>query len=356
MLIIIKFLLFMSIFFQSILFFFNPQEVRIMVVGDIMMHSPIIASGYDSKTKEYTYDKIFTELKPIFNQADMVIGNLETPLAGEKIGYSGYPRFNSPDSLAFALKNVGFDVLTTANNHSMDQWGDGVIETINTLDNYNIFHTGTFRSEEERAEPLILEVNGISIGIIAYTYGTNGLPVPSDKPYMVNLLDMDKINQDVAVLKENNVDYIFAMIHYGNEYQRQPSEEQKLWTDKILKSGVDFVLGSHPHVVQPLEVYDNGQGVIYSMGNFLSNQRDNWTEYGMILDLILEKNYRTGETILKDVSVIPTYVDRSRATGRSEYKIIPLIDNNEAVSKTVWLNGIELVKHIFSNGGMSSSD
>lgn len=356
MLIIMKFLLFLSIFFQSITFFFNPQEVRIMAVGDIMMHSPIIDSGYDSKTKEYAYDKIFTELKPIFNQADMVIGNLETPMAGEKAGYSGYPRFNSPDSLAVALKNVGFDVLTTANNHSMDMWGDGLIETLNTLDNYNISHTGTFRSEEERAEPLILEVNGISIGMIAYTYGTNGLPVPSDKPYMVNLLDMSKITHDVEVLKENNVDYIFAMIHYGNEYQRYPSEEQKLWTDKILKSGVDFVLGSHAHVVQPLELYENGQGVIYSMGNFLSNQRDEWKDYGMILDLTLEKNFRTGETVLMDVSVIPTYVERSRVTGKSEYKVIPLLDNLERVDKTVWQKGIELTKHIFSYGGMLISD
>ncbi len=356
MLILMKFLLFITIFFQSIISFFNPQEARVMVVGDIMMHTPIITSGYNNEENKYTYDKIFTEVEPILSQADMVIGNLETPLAGEKIGYSGYPRFNAPNSLAVALKNAGFDVLTTANNHSMDQWDDGVVETLNTLDSYNISHTGTFRSEEERAEPLILEVNDINIGIIAYTYGTNGLPVPDDKPYMVNLLDIDKINQDVAVLKDNNADYIFAMIHYGNEYQRLPSEEQKLWTDKILESGVDFVLGSHPHVVQPFDVSDKGQGVIYSLGNFLSNQRGNWTDYGIILDLLIEKDYRTGETILKDVSVIPTYVDISRVNGKREYKVLPLKDNNEVVNKDIWQSGIELVEHVFNNGGTVFND
>ncbi|MGD9678752.1 MAG: CapA family protein [Vulcanibacillus sp.] len=361
MLILMKIFLFISIFLQSITYYFDPPQARVMVVGDIMMHSPIINSGYDSLTKEYNYDDIFEKVKPIFSQADLVIGNLETPLAGEKIGYSGYPRFNSPDSLASSLKNAGFDVLTTANNHSMDQWEQGVVGTLNALDSYNIFHTGTFRSEEESEENLIINVNGIKIGLIAYTYGTNGLPVPEDKPYMVNLLDMDNISRDVNSLRSKGADYILAMIHYGDEYIRLPNQDQIYWTNEILASGVDFVLGSHPHVVQPLLLLnDNKQttdkGAIYSLGNFLSDQRWDWKDYGIILDLLIEKNYWTGKMILKDVSAIPLYVDISTVDGKRKYVVLPLKDNISEVDKKVWDNGMELMEHVFNNGGIVIND
>lgn len=329
----------------------EESQARVMVVGDIMMHSPITTSGYDAKTGSYDFSSIFSEVDPIFDQADLVIGNLETPVAGSQVGYSGYPRFNAPTELIYDLKEAGIDVLTTANNHSLDQWETGAINTINNLDQAGILHTGTFKSQEDKDTPLVIDVNGIKIGLIAYTYGTNGIPIPEDKPYLVNILDLKSIENDVKKLKSKNADYIIAMIHYGNEYQRIPSSEQIEWTDKMLELGVDFVLGSHPHVVQPLKLTegnltDSDSGVIYSLGNFLSNQRSNWKDYGIILDLKLEKNLITQKIELTDVNVIPTYVDIYWSKGKKEYKIIPIVEES-GLDETIISNGNELIDHVF---------
>lgn len=348
---IIKIILALSLVLSATPFNYEPPKATVMVVGDIMMHTPLIYSGYDEDIKKYLYDSFFSEVEPIFSQADFVIGNLETPLAGPKTGFSGYPRFNSPKEIALALKQVGVNVLTTANNHSMDKWETGLIQTLNHLDDYEILHTGTYRSIEEKEQPLILEANDMKIGLIANTYGTNGLSVPKDKPYLVNMLDLETIREDVERLKAKNVDYIMAMIHFGTEYQRFPNEVQKKWVDDLFNIGVDFVLGSHPHVVQPLEIFrgDDSQsdkGVIYSLGNFLSNQRWDWKDYGIILKLSLEKDIKTKKVRIKEVSVVPTYVNISWVNGKREYKVIPLKNEKVDIDSKIWSNGRELVKHV----------
>lgn len=346
----LKIMMLMSLVVSTSPIQLEAPQARIMVVGDIMMHTPVIYSGYDYKTHGYNYDSIFSEVKPVFDKADLVIGNLETPVSDDGV-YSGYPRFEAPHEIVSSLKYAGFDVLTTANNHSMDQWEDGVVETINHLDNYNIFHTGTFKSEEDR-KPLVIDVNGIKIGIIASTYGTNGLPVPDDKPYLVNMLDIKTIEHDIKALKEQQVDYIMAMIHFGNEYQRIASPEQEEWTKTLYELGVDFVLGSHPHVVQPLNVdksqsaYENDKGVIYSMGNFISNQRWGWKDYGIILDIVLEKDVITNKVKIKSIDAIPTYVEITRNT-KTNYRIIPISDENENLNEEIKNSGDELLEHVF---------
>ncbi len=322
-----------------------------MVIGDIMMHSPVVHSAYDNKTGQYNFDKMFTEVAPIFAQADLLIGNLETPIAGDHIPFLGYPQFNGPISLARTLKEAGFDILTTANNHTLDQYEAGLVKTLDVLDDYGIYHTGSARTEEEQQNCLIVEVSGIRIGVISYTYGTNGIPLPDGKPYMVNLLDMDMISAEVERLQENQTDYILAMIHYGIEYDRLPSREQKRWTDMILDTGVDFVLGSHPHVVQPVEMKADGKGVIYSLGNFISNQRDEWKDYGVILDLYLKKDFKTGKTVLTKVDAIPTYVERTSGIGRSEYLILPIAEYTDKINRNIWQNGQKLMQHLFGEEG-----
>ncbi len=349
-----KVILLLSLVFQAIPTTDEPPQTRVMVVGDIMMHKPITNSGYDSNSKAYQFESIFTEVKPIFSNADLVIGNLETPLAGIDAGYSGYPRFNAPKELAEALEHIGFGVLTTANNHSMDKGEKGVVQTLNHLDEYNLLHTGTFRTEEERKMPLIVDTNGMKIGLIAYTYGTNGIPIPKDKPYMVNLLDRASIQEDIKILKEKKVDYIMAMVHYGTEYQRFPNSQQKEWTAALKEMGVDFVLGSHPHVVQPLQISkedgkESDTGVIYSLGNFLSNQSGNWKDYGIILNLLLEKDVKNHRVILKEVSIIPTYVLRYQDQGKRKYKIIPLEEEYMNINyhdEYIFQYGQELIEHV----------
>ncbi|TCS84436.1 CapA family protein [Tepidibacillus fermentans] len=339
----------------SVFLTFSPistnDEARVMVVGDVMMHLPITQSGYDSKTQNYQFDSIFQEVKPIFAQADLVIGNLETPLAGEARGFSGYPLFNAPKEIALALKNAGFDVLTTANNHVLDQHESGIIQTLHYLDQYGLFHTGSFKSQIEREKPLIINVHNIKMGIIAYTYGTNGLPIPKGKPYLVNILNLNQIKEDVKRLKANDVDYILAMIHYGTEYQRLPNQVQKKWTRYLLNSGVDFVLGSHPHVVQTMELIkgypiQTDRGVIYSMGNFLSGQIGEWKDYGIILNLKLEKNRITRKVRIKEASIIPIYIDRYDEKGKRKYMIRTIFNDVGRIDPTIIAKGKELVQHV----------
>lgn len=348
---IVKFFLFLSLIFQGFLFQVTPQEISVMVVGDIMTHSPVVHSAYNQGSGKYNFEPMFDEVKPIFAEADLLIGNLESPIAGDHLPFLGYPQFNAPVSMAPNLKNVGFDVLTTANNHTMDKYEAGLLNTLDILDEYEIYHTGSARSAKEQAGGLIVEVSGIRIGIISYTYGTNGIPIPSGKDYLVNMLDMNQITKEVQTLKNKKADYIVAMIHYGVEYVRLPNAQQIEWTNQILDSGVDFVLGSHPHVVQPIEIKDDGKGVIYSLGNFLSNQSGDWRDYGVILDLRLKKDFKTGETTLTKVDAIPTYVERTPRIGRSDYLIHPLTEDYDKVDSSILRRGQELLRHLFDGEG-----
>ncbi|MCF6093562.1 CapA family protein [Microaerobacter geothermalis] len=308
------------------------KTVNLMAVGDIIVHSPQLTAAYRAEEKDYDFHESFDLVRPVFKRADWVIGNLETTLSGEEFGYSGYPRFNSPDALAEALANAGFIAVTNANNHSLDRGEKGVERTIEALDRYGLLHTGTFRSLEERSKPLILEKNNISLGILAYSYGTNGLPLPEKRPYMVNLINMEQIKKDVYQLKREGVDFTLVSIHFGDEYQLFPNERQKEIVDELINMGVDIIIGSHPHVLQPFEIRAaiNSEGVekkafiIYSMGNFISNQRGNWTDYGLILNLTLTKKIPEGISTIEKVQFIPTWVYRGWVGGRRLYQVIPL--------------------------------
>ena len=194
--------------------------------GDIMCHSYQYNEAYDSATGTYDFSHNFTDMKKYFDNADLVIGNLETVFAGENVGISDYPCFNSPDSFADAIKDAGFDVLTTANNHSMDKRMAGVLRTLDVLDERGIDHMGTYRSAEERDNILIKDVNGIKIAFLSYTYGTNGIPIPEGKEYAISLIDKDKLAQDMAALRPQ-CDYLVISLHWGTEYLLEPTQEQQ---------------------------------------------------------------------------------------------------------------------------------
>lgn len=302
--------------------------VKIAVVGDIMMHSPQMKAGYDSRTQQYDFTPFFTAIKPYLVSADLTLGNLETPLAGQEWKYTGYPMFNSPTALAAALKNSGFDFLTTANNHCLDRGGTGIVTTLDSLDSYGLKHTGTARSSSERDRISIEEIDGVKIAILAYTYGTNGIPVPGDKAYLVNHIDEKLISSDVRSAKELGADFIIACIHWGNEYQRQPNKTQKELAAKMIGWGVNAIIGSHPHVLQPAEkiVVTSEDGlkegfVIYSLGNFISNQKDRYQDSGIILWLEIEKEFKTNRAVLKNASYLPTWVQRI-ANGKPVYRVL----------------------------------
>ena len=227
------------------------SNVKLTFTGDIMCHSYQYKEAYDSSTGQYDFSHNFADMKKYFDTADFVIGNLETVFAGADVGISDYPCFNSPDSFGTAIKEAGFDLLTTANNHSMDKRMSGAVRTLDVLDGLGIDHVGTYRSAEERDKIYIKEINGMKIAFLSYTYGTNGIRVPED--WLVNRLDENLIKSDIAKAKALEPDFIVVMPHIGNEYEDDVRDTFKNTAHMMLNAGSDIVVASHPHVLQPME-------------------------------------------------------------------------------------------------------
>lgn len=303
------------------------NTVHIMAVGDIMMHMPIVNNAY--RLGEYHFELMFDQITPLFSTADIVVGNLETTLTSDYLQLSGYPRFKSPLELANGLKMAGFDVLTTANNHSLDGGTLGLKETLNTLDEEKILHTGSFDSPE--FSPVIIQEKNLTIGIVAYTYGTNGLLPKED--YYVNYIDREKITRDYQNLIDLDTDIQIISLHWGTEYQSEPNLMQRETEAFIQELGFDILLGSHPHVIQR-DIFDENFYGVYSMGNFLSNQRDGYKDLGVIIDLVVEKY--GDEIVIRNVNRIPTWVDKYQA-GRKDYKIINLNNSSETMLLTSYI-------------------
>jgi poly-gamma-glutamate capsule biosynthesis protein CapA/YwtB (metallophosphatase superfamily) len=321
----------------------EPKTVRVAAFGDIMMHSPQIRSGL-RPDGSYDFRPFFNEVKPYIQAADIAIGNLETTLAGKSKPYSGYPRFNSPDELISALADAGVDIVSTANNHAMDTGEKGVIRTYQTVNQKGIQTTGTAPSPEKR-QAAFLKKNGITLAFLAYTKSTNGLPVPKDKPYLINRINREQIAKDIKEAREQGADFVCVSLHFGVEYQRHPDSFQKKTARQALEDGADVILGSHPHVLQPMEkVMINGKEkwIIYSMGNFISNQPGPYTDEGVILYFDVIKDPVKQQTVLKNVSFLPTYVHKYKQNGKRQYIIIPM--ENRQPDKLPLYPGISMAK------------
>lgn len=307
----------------------------ILATGDIMFHMPQVRAAYDSNNKIYDFTNVFKYVKKYIDSADLSIANFETVTAGNHIGFSGFPRFNSPKETLYGIKDAGFDILTTANNHSLDQGKEGVINTIDAIEELGMKNIGTYK--EPNNGVLIEEINEIKLALLSYSYGFNGLEsilAEEELSYMVNKIDEDRIKDDIEQSKLSDVDIVVVFIHWGNEYQREPSEKQIELGRKMVEWGANIVFGSHPHVIQRTEII-NYQGkdnfIIYSMGNFLSNQRketmDNrYTEDGIMVKIQLEKDFSKGQTIIKNITYIPTWVRRYRDNNSLKYEILPVSD------------------------------
>lgn len=308
------------------------KEAKLLAVGDVMMHMPQMPAYYNAKTKTYNFNSFFSEVKPILEQGDWVWANLETPIGGADLRYSGFPMFNGPPELAQALKYAGFNIVTTANNHALDRKEIGVKRTLARLKEQGFVTKGTAASAEEAEQLTIVTKNEINMGILAYTYGTNGLTVPSDKPYLISLIDEAKIKSDIAKLRSAGADVVVIALHFGIEYQRQPNGDQKALAYSLIQSGADIILGSHPHVVQPYEevIVTRADGtaktgyVIYSMGNFISNMKDEYTDYGVIFSANIQKQFPQGTIKITDVKAIPTWVEKIYTKKHRKYVVLPV--------------------------------
>lgn len=301
-------------------------EVKLSVVGDIMVHSYQYNEAYDSATESYNFMHNFQDMKKYFADSDMVIGNFETTLGGEGKTPSDYPMFSTPDSFLDALKDAGFTILTTANNHCMDTFQTGLIRTLDKLDEYGFDHIGTYRSKEERDAILIKEVNGIKFAFLSYTYGTNGIKVPES--YLVNHLEQDLIQNDIAKAKEQGAEMIVILPHMGIEYELEPREEFKQWADMMFQAGADIILASHPHVLQPMEYkeIDNGNGttrkgfIIYSLGNFISSQTTPPRNASIVLHITVEKT-DDQKPVIKNVSFVPIWTQFRGTDGQDHFVV-----------------------------------
>ncbi|MDR1559714.1 MAG: CapA family protein, partial [Clostridiales bacterium] len=205
------------------------RQVKLAIVGDLMSHDEQLAAALNNQTGEYDFNYAFREVSQYLQSADLTIGNLETVLAGAETGYSGYPRFNSPDAYAAAIAAAGFDLLTTANNHSNDRNEPGIFRTLEILDQYGIGHIGTYNSAEAREEIKLVTINSVSFAFLSYSYGTNGIPLVQGHEWSVNPLDKDLIYNDIQRAKDLGPDFIIVLPHMGDEYAEEPSERYKEW-------------------------------------------------------------------------------------------------------------------------------
>ncbi|MDD2960641.1 MAG: CapA family protein [Muribaculaceae bacterium] len=270
----------------------SNEEIELLFAGDAMQHLPQITNAR-TNDGNYDYSKCFELIKDNITNADFAAVNLECPLGGKP--YSGYPCFSAPDSYASTLKNVGFDMFLIANNHSLDRGDRGARRTISTLDSLKIPHIGVYDNIKSKANqsPYITVIKGVKFAFIGYTYGTNGIPVKSD--LIVNYIDRNSISADIKKAKQNGAEMICVMLHWGIEYQLLPNKEQKSLADFLIDEGVDLIIGGHPHVIQPYEIrksHKTGKDIliVYSLGNFISNQNDTNSRGGAMVKVFIDKN------------------------------------------------------------------
>ncbi len=293
-----------------------------------MCHSPQFNYARVEKDS-FDFNPVYKEIKRYFDESDFLFGNLETVTAGNKIKYSGYPFFNTPDEFISALSNAGFDLLSTANNHALDQGETGVKRTIEQLKKDGIAYNGTFLSQEDRDSIRIFNIKGIRIAFLAYTFGTNGIAIPKGKSYLVNLIDYTKIQNDIISAKEKKVDLVLVHFHFGTEYKHEPTYYQKEVVDSTIKYGADIIIGGHPHVIEPIKYIKSNSNNIdsvfveYSMGNFISNQRWRYSDCGLILNLEIVKNWEKDSVYLSEVNYTPTWVFKGETKNGKEYIILP---------------------------------
>ncbi len=317
----------------------SPKEdtdatFTLTAIGDVMCHNTQYMDAYRKDTDDYDFSYVFKEIDRSIKTSDVVVGSLETSFAGKERGYSNYPTFNSPDELAYNLKKIGVDVLSTAGNHCLDMGFDGLSRTIDVLNDADIAHVGTYQTQEDRDKILFKYVKGVKIAFINYTYGTNGIPVPTDKPFCVNLIDKDLITKDIESAKSQDADLIVACMHWGTEYRTTANSEQEELADFLFQSGVDIILGNHPHVLEPMEkrtvTLEDGSTkdgfVIYALGNFICDQNAENTRNSIILNLEITKHV-DGKISIDHANYIPIYMYKKSTSELQKMKLMDIEKN-----------------------------
>ncbi len=294
----------------------------LIMVGDALIHEAVYA---DAKTSNgYNFKPMLENIKPLISSYDLAYYNQETILGGLELGLSTYPRFNSPYEVGDAFVDAGFNLVSLSTNHTLDRGEQAILNSRSYWDKQeNVLATGSYASMEERNTPVIKEVNGITYTMLSYTTTTNGLKIPEGKSYLLNYYDEETVKEDIERVRDK-VDILLVSMHWGTEYNLGASKEQKEIASYLASLGVDVIIGTHPHVVEPIEFIDNTM-VIYSLGNLISAQRGVERLTGGIATITFKKVVDGDDTTitLEDprVGLVYTYSKGSSSTGRYDFKL-----------------------------------
>lgn len=301
------------------------QEISIAAIGDMLIHNGVYDDAWTGEGYDFT--PMLKRVKPFLSDATISIANQETMIGGVELGLSSYPTFNSPTEVGDALKWAGINVVSLANNHTLDRGEEAIQRAIKHWETINMMYTGSYKNYEDRERLRIFETEeGVSVAFLSYTYGTNGIPVPTGKDYLVNLIDQELIASEIQAAKEK-ADVVVLSLHFGNEYERMPNQTQKDLVQFVADQGADVVLGHHPHVLQPVDWVTGKDGnrtlVIYSLGNFLSGQDEFYRQIGGVFKFHITKTLSGGETEIEVHSpeFLPTYV---KYENWKNYEVIPM--------------------------------
>ena len=303
----------------------KEYSLKVFMVGDALIHSSLF---YDAKQTDgsYNFKSMLEYIKPIASKYDIAYYNQETILGGAELGFSNYPRFNSPQEVGDAFVDAGFNMVSLATNHTMDKGEIGVINSVNYWKTKkDVVTSGQWISQEERNMINIYEKNNIKYAFLSYTTCTNGLETPPGKDYLNNVYSFEKASVDISKVRKD-VDFVIVAMHWGTEYSFNVSHEQEKISNELSSLGVDLIIGAHPHVVEPVEYINNGKTlVIYSLGNVISDQIGNEKLTGLMMDVTLKKNVDV------DGNVVNSVVDpraeliytKSYMRNKRDFKVYP---------------------------------
>ena len=309
-----------------------PQEYSFSMImaGDSLIHSAVYADAYNGTT--YDFKKMLKSIKPIVEKYDLAFINQETIIGGKNLGYSSYPRFNSPEQIGDDLIDTGFDIFNLANNHTLDKGEAGMLNSLSYWSTKNVITIGMNSSFQERDTIKTYEKNGITYAILSYTTVTNGLRVPTGKEYYLNTYDSERVANDIAKVRDK-VDIVMVSMHYGTEYTHTPTLEQTEIANYLASLDVDIVIGHHPHVIQPITYIDDTL-VIYSLGNFLSGQIGLNKQIGMLASLDVRKvvDGDNVEVTIENVRGDLIYTHYNYYNGiYSNYYVYPFNELNDSI-------------------------
>ena len=310
---------------------YYDSEFSMVMVGDALIHRSIYEDAYNGSSYDFT--KMMSKIKPITSKYDVAYYNQETILGGTEIGLSTYPRFNSPYEVGDAFIDAGFNMVSLANNHSLDRGKTAIENSVKYWNKHSdVLTAGSYLSELERIEDRIFVKNNISYTMLSYTTDTNGIRIPNGENYLVNVYDAEKVKEDIERVRDK-VDFLIVAMHWGVEYTNTPVESQKTIAKYLAGLGVDLIIGCHPHVIEPVEYIDNTM-VAYSLGNFISSQNGPNNLTGLMLSLKVHKKLdKDGSKVTIEeptVRLIYTHYDETKV-GRRNYMVYPYEELNDEI-------------------------